>query len=218
MRKLQTLAGALALILITSVAGAQTCDGVFRSIGETLLPGYDGPVRVEQARACFASGSCVVLINKPSNRQKLSSTIIREILGANGRLVDHEYSGSPAVNCHGYSCAVIGIPGLPKWAWIDAKDLRVLVKEFFVSQNLRFDSSEFQNFASNQALRENDLVVMVNFQNVANHTGVVRKVNAGGRVENWVESKLDEDVVVLTPLQNLRDHYQLEAAIIYRRR
>lgn len=107
-------------LALSFVVQAQTCDGIFRDSGSPYL----GSDKVRIARACFEAGSCMVFLDKPSNRPALTSKELNSILGKNGLKIGYDVSDSPAVNCHGFSCQVSQIPNFPKNAWIDSKSKR----------------------------------------------------------------------------------------------
>ncbi len=211
-----------------SYANSNTCNGalvadstieVFQPDGTTYIVDYnDNRIEVKKATAQFPSGKSTVLLDKPVAKPPMSSSQLKDILGLEGYKVKHEISDDPAVNCHGLSCLETGIPGFPKNAWINPKDFGVILKDYFTSTGIRYTDSEFKEFRSNVNIHDGDLVIMLNSLRRLNHSGIVRPVLKNGRTENWVLSKLDEGLVVLTPIENLVHHYQIATVSIYRKK
>jgi len=195
---------ALALVL-GAVANSKPCDGVFRYIASTEYDGYE----IKQAEACFSSGTCVVLMDKYRQRA-INHYRASAVLGKNGRVVANP---DPTMNCHSYACQLAGVP-LPANAWLnDGNDYLVIQKEFFFDTGLKFDARNLSRFGSDQRVQVGDLVLM-HGPGYIHHSGIVVKE----RGFNWVRSKLDEDWVVDTPIENLWGPYQVSQIRVLRRR
>lgn len=184
---------------------AALCDGIFRQIASKYYDGYE----IQQAEACFPSGKCVVLLNKYRQRQ-VNHFRATAVLGNTGRVVSNP---NPFVNCHSFACSMAGVP-LPTNAWLnDGEDFLVIQRQFFYNTGLSFDARNLSEFGYSRLLQTGDLVLL-NGQSYIHHSGIV--VKEGNF--NWVRSKLDEDWVVDTPIENLWNPYQVVEVHILRRR
>lgn len=195
------------LLLSTSWIAFGGCDGVFRRISDISIGGWP----VARVQACYAAGKCTLLIAKHRRFPPLTRERLATILGGNGRIVDP--SKDPTVNCHGYACSATGVP-LPKNAWLNPDEsYLVLLQEFFVRVAPPFSGRDFSDFAYNPLVQPGDLVLFTNNRHIQ-HSAIVVRENG----ENWVDSKLEEDFVVRTPLTNLVAPYQSDQVHLYRRR
>lgn len=192
-------------LLVASTIWAEPCDGLFRMIASKYHDGYE----IKQAKACFRSGECVVLIDKYRQRA-INHHRATAVLGKTGRVVENP---DPAVNCHSRACTLAGVP-LPKGAWLDdRKDYLVIQNEFFRNTGLRYNENNLSTFNYDPSLRTGDLVLM-DGDGYIHHSGII--VKEGNF--NWVRSKLDEDWVVDTPIENLWGPYQIRGIRVLRRK
>jgi hypothetical protein len=194
-------------ILVQAGVALGSCDGIFRFISDAR---WDGEA-IKRAEACFKSGTCTVLIDKPRQKSSLRRERLDAILGHFGRIIE---GSNPAVNCHSYACMASGVP-LPYNSWLDPdRSYITLLREFFTSTGLTYGPSNFDNFGYDPRIRDGDLILMKNERGALHHSGIIRKLNG----YNWVDSKLDEDMVVRTPLDTLLSPYLVNEVNVYRRK
>lgn len=207
---------ALSVALFGSLSFGNTVAPRFYRIAEraTVEGNYDGPFEVEQLEAQLNTGRCVLLLTKPRIKYPIKRERLQRILGSSGRIVNTEDSNDPAVNCHAFAMKRAGV-ALPEHTWLDPdRSYLALLKEYFSNTQLRFDETNRSSFDYDSQVQDGDLVLMVNDMNSLNHSGIVVKRNGF----NWIISKLDEDMTVMTPLDGLWDAYAVSTAKVFRRK
>lgn len=210
MMKLTIMGAPLLALLINFSARASTfCDMYF--LGAEMKEIAGG--WVAQRRACFSGGECFFL-EKKFRQRTYNSYFVKRVLGSDGIIIADPAGNDPSINCHSYALRRIGVP-LPPHSWVNADHGYFdLLKRYFVNSGQRYSAEDARGFEFNFQIQEGDLVLMSGRDRVLNHSGVV--VRRNGR--NWVQSKLDEDEVVLTPLYNLLGPYQVGFISVWRLR
>lgn len=168
--------------------------------------------------AHFESGrKCDVYLRKGRENGRISDQMLKLALGDGGYVVEHRLHMNPAVNCHGFTCQTLGtIPYLPEDPWINPRDMIMLLAEYYANTGIRYSRAEIASFARDPRLQKNDLVTFETLEEgggVLQHSGIVRKSAQG---ENWVLSKLDEDMVAFTPVDGLVKRYGIDRVRIFR--
>jgi hypothetical protein len=169
--------------------------------------------------AHFASGqTCDVYLRKARQSDPISKELLETVLGEGGQVIEHRLHMNSAVNCHGFTCQTLGVRNLPVDPWINFRDMEVLLDEYFAPTGIVYHSLNLNTFATDPRLKPNDVVLFLGEdfysrgRGVLQHTGIVRRVNG----ENWVLQKLDEDMVVLTPIRGPVERYGILEVLIFR--
>lgn len=183
---------------------------VFRQVEDAVFPGN---VRIAQAEATLSGGVCRVLLDKPRQNEPIPLERLELILGRSGQIISHPDSNNPAVNCHSFAFSFLGIE-LPKNAWLEPdKSYLALLTEYFTDTKIKFDKTTSSDFGNHDSVQDGDLVLLAGFGRL-NHTGVVITKNG----YHWILSKLDEEAVVLTRLENLMEPYFSDLVKVYRKK
>lgn len=220
----------------TAVYGIDSCQEFFShdsvesiEILETML--LDGQ-RVPKWIVNYRNGVGVsVLKDMPFGRNPLflSIEIFRTIFLLGGRVVKLWSPGaienSPQMNCHGYSCLMSEIPGLPV-GWLDgarindSKDrkirMQVLLDSFFLPVKTYTKETESM-IASDKELREGDLIHYTDAEGNSVHSGLLIKRNFRRGDQFWVRSKIGSSLTVDLKVDKMSAIYDYVGIEIWRR-
>ncbi len=223
--KLSTLAFESATIELQTPL---TADTSFHPIKGFRYDGEDYSV----SQAQLGNGAAVVILNKHRERPYIEPIRLIRLLGNTGQIISNASSMNPSINCHSYAMMLSRIPGWPSNAWLDAgrmsyspgrsDSLSNLIKEYFFDTGIGFSNSNSALFDRTSGLKTGDYVLMSrrNFQGglTVVHSGIVTQGRDLHGVFNIVESKLEENMVVHTPLANLVNSYSITGIRVFRRR
>ncbi len=170
-----------------------------------------------------------VLIDKPAFlNPKPDSRLLKLLRRGRTRLAVGDefeaYQSNPAVNCHAFACNFSNLPGIPTNVWINSLRLaegekhRPLKKILDTAFERVLDEygSKVKELAVSPLLMDHDLILFRDVRAIGQfvHSGTIFK-NDG---ENWVRHKYGENLVVESPLEEMKQLYAIDFIDIYRRR
>ena len=210
---------------------AQTADEVIANLGTAnarrLRDDTLNGKPAQRVSIHYADKPIVVFLSAPAPGAREEETLKRleSVIGDEGRFVNFSNAdaleNSVSINCHGYACALSGIPGFPA-GWINGvsdgfsrhNPLRNVLSRYF-AKIAGFKKTEESRISLDANLRPRDLVVYMRSSGEIVHSGVIVKAQRSGAF--LIRSKYGAGLTLDVPVENMGMLYDYDRIGIWRR-